>query len=120
MIRYFLVIFCVIAAGCGGDSVPTGVMKPDKMRTVLWDVLRADEIAVRKRVDSANTTADNYIGAYRQVLTNNKVSKEDFKKSLQYYQTHPADLKPILDSLQKMVDKISGKDSTKKPAPRAY
>ena len=119
MIRYFLVIFCMIAAGCGGDSLPAGVMKPDKMRTVLWDVLRADEVAIRKPVDSVNTIADNYIGAYRQVFASHKISKEDFKKSLQYYQMHPADLRPILDSLQRMTDRIVVKDSTAKPVPRA-
>jgi len=98
---------CLLLISCSGSKVPKDVLPPQKMQAVLWDAMLADEMAdyyVRK--DSLNALS-KHAELYQQVFTIHKISKDDFKKSLRFYESHPDLLKPIFDSLQKKSEKIT-------------
>ena len=97
----FIILSFVIIA-CSEGKVPKNVLSQQKMEAVLWDVLLADQTAeyyIQK--DSSINALEKHAGLYQQLFQIHKISKEDFKRSLQFYEGHPQLLKPVLDSLQK-------------------
>lgn len=107
MIRLISVLFLLVLAGCK-PSLPKDVLPPEKMQTVFWDLTRADEYCNYKvTFDSSWASAEKHEELYQQVFAIHKVSKEQFKKSLRYYQSNPRYLKIVLDSLQNAGDKQS-------------
>src|SRR6476661_9322105 len=110
-IFFLLVSFFVIA--CSQREIPKDVLSQKKMQAVLWDVLLADEAAeFYIQQDSAINALEKHADLYQQVFQIHKISKEDFKRSLQFYESHPNLLKPVFDSLQKKSEKIT---STERP-----
>lgn len=100
VVVFILLLFVVTA--CSQGKVPKGVLSPPEMEAVLWDVLLADQTAefyVQK--DSAVSALQRHTDLYQQLFRIHKISKEDFQKSLRFYESHPQLLKPVLDSLQK-------------------
>ncbi|MGN6399712.1 MAG: DUF4296 domain-containing protein [Flavisolibacter sp.] len=104
----FCLLACLLLISCSGSKVPKDVLPPQKMQAVLWDAMLADEMAdyyVRK--DSSLNTLSKHVELYQQIFFIHKISKDDFKKSLHYYEAHPDLLRPIFDSLQKKSEKIT-------------
>jgi len=103
----FLLVCCFVIA-CSGNEVPKNVLPPQKMQAVLWDAMLADEAAdyyIQK--DSSLNTLAQHAMRYQQVFQIHKISKEAFKKSLQFYESRPDLLKPIFDSLQRKSDSLT-------------
>jgi hypothetical protein len=109
-----ILIFTVCFFSCT-SSVPKDVLPPKKMQTVLWDVMQADEMAEYYSVkDSTFHGLAKHADYYQKVFSIHKVSKEDFTRSLRYYENHPAALKTILDSLQKFGERLQKRDTLNK------
>jgi ribosomal protein L16 Arg81 hydroxylase len=92
----------LILAGCKrNDGVPGDILPRDRMEKVLWDMIQADEYS--NQYLSKDSTRINVkketIKLYGQVLQINKVSKEDFKNSFQYYLRRPDLEKKMFDTL---------------------
>ena len=100
--RIILPFLLLCFFSCSSDTVPRDIMAPKKMEAVLWDVIMADEMAdyyVQK--DSTLKSLDKHVDLYQKLFSIHKISKEQFRHSLQYYEKSPDLLKPIFDSLQK-------------------
>ena len=99
--RYCLLLSLVILISCGNDSVPKDVLSQEKMEAVLWDVMRADEMVNQHAItDSTFKNVSKNAELYQQIFQLHNISKAAFQKSLQYYQEHPAQLQPVIDSLK--------------------
>ena len=103
MNRSLILLFLALCfSSCSSDTVPDNVLAPKKMESVLWDVIMADEVAdyyVQK--DSSLKTLDKHVDLYQKLFSIHKISKQQFRNSLHYYEKRPDLLKPIFDSLQK-------------------
>lgn len=109
-----ILVFLVLVFSCK-SSVPKDVFAPKKMQAVLWDVMQADEMAeYYSAKDSTYRNLSKHSEYYRQVFAIHKISKEDFSRSLSYYEEHPSRLKPILDSLKTFSERLQTADSLKK------
>jgi hypothetical protein len=87
---------------CSQTEVPKDVLSQKEMEAVLWDVLLADQTAeFYIQGDSSINALEKHTDLYQQVFQIHKISKEDFKESLRFYESHPKLLKPVFDSLQK-------------------
>lgn len=100
--RLLILSFTYFIVGCKNKEViPENVLPPQKMQTVLWDMMRADQflsdyvlnkdISLKKEIES--------IKLYQQIFTINHVTKEKFQTSFAFYQSHPSFLKIIMDSI---------------------
>jgi hypothetical protein len=93
----------ILAASSCSDknSVPAGVLPHEKMEAVMWDVIQSEQYsAAYLAKDSAhiNLKLEN-LRLYDEVFRLHQVSREEFRKSYQYYMGR-ADLAQILfDSL---------------------
>ena len=100
MMRVGLIFFTLILFYSCKDSVPSGIIKQDKMQQVLWDVLRADALSqeiVKK--DSTKSAAVESAILTKKVFLIHHVSEEEFKKSYSYYISHPNLMKTMMDSV---------------------
>ncbi|MBO9681901.1 MAG: DUF4296 domain-containing protein, partial [Flavisolibacter sp.] len=95
-----ILFFAVFIFSCK-SSVPGDILPPKKMQAVLWDVMQADAMAENYAAsDSAFRGLSKHVDYYQKVFAIHKISKDEFTKSLVYYENHPSRLKPILDSMQ--------------------
>jgi len=121
-----LAIMLLAGAGCADkQSVPSGILPLNKMQSVMWDMVQADQyaaIAVAKdsvakgsyAKDSASkgfTSKDSAahiapvnvkaetLKLYEAVFRLHDVSREEFSKSYQYYLAHPELNQMLFDSL---------------------
>ena len=109
-----ILIFVVFIFSCN-SSVPKDILPPKKIQAVLWDVMQADEMAeYYSASDSGFKRLSKHVDYYQKIFAIHKINKEDFTRSLSYYENHPARLKPILDSLQSFGHRLERADSLKK------
>lgn len=98
-IVFLLLVF--LWAGCSqADVIPGDIIPKNKMETILWQLMQTDEFVNYTVVRDTTLSLDKQrIKLYNQVLMLNKVSREEFKKSYQFYMAHPAISKVMFDSL---------------------
>jgi len=93
--------FVIILASCGSkNDIPKGVLKPEKMQLVLFDMIRADNFVfdyVTK--DSSKKTEIELEKLQQKVFVIYKISRADYYKSYEFYKAHPNIMEPMLDSL---------------------
>lgn len=100
--RLLIIGILFFIAGCKSKSgVPSGVLAPEKMQVILWDMMRADQFLadyVLNKDTSLNKTTES-LKYYQQIFAIHKISKEQFQHSFSFYKTHPILLKTIMDSI---------------------
>jgi hypothetical protein len=97
-----LVVFTILffLSSCNNNDVPKGILKPKKMQVVLWDVMRADAFTKNYIAkDSSKNLEEENAKLQQKIFTLNKISKEEFYKSYDYYKVHTDLLKNLLDSM---------------------
>lgn len=102
-IIYLLSLLLIIFTSCNQDSkIPKEIIDRQRMQELMWDMLRADVFLIdyAGKGDTAFNRSKESIAFYQKVLTLHSISKEEFKKSLDWYQQHPKEMKVILDTLQ--------------------
>ena len=106
------------------NAVPKNVLSINKMQSVLWDVLKADEMASYYiQRDSSINNLSKHVELYQQIFQIHHITKQDFKKSIEFYESRPDLLKFVFDSLQKktVIPVVkSAVDSLKKIAPPVF
>lgn len=94
-------VVLVVSSCSDKNSVPAGVLPHEKMEAVMWDVIQSEQYsAAYLAKDSAhiNLKLEN-LRLYDEVFRLHQVSREEFRKSYQYYMGR-ADLAQLLfDSL---------------------
>lgn len=97
----FLVLGLIFFISCGNnEEMPAGILKPDKMQAVLWDVIQAEaftEQFIKK--DSSKDAVKENLKMQQEIFAVHHITKELFYKSYDYYKTNGTELKKILDSI---------------------
>ncbi len=95
---FFLTVYILVA--CSSSSVPKGIIPPDQMQQMVFDLIKADEFINNFAVkDSTVNIKIRRISLYEQVFSIHHTSKDDFYKSYRYYQQYPDKNKTLFDSL---------------------
>lgn len=108
MSRLFLFLFSIgLLAACDNDDKPKDLIPETKMERVVWDMVQADEFIqnyVLKDSSKVNVNAERY-KLYEKVLSVHNITKDQFKKSYDYYASHPSETKVLFDSLSARANK---------------
>lgn len=97
---FFVLLMLSVVIGCGKNARDEVLPQP-KMEKVVWDVVQADEFIqafVLKDSNKVDVSAERN-KLYEQVFKLNKTSREQFRKSYQYYLSHPEKNRLLFDSL---------------------
>ena len=97
-----LLLAVVLFASCENkNKIPDGILKPDKMQAVLWDVIRADAFSTEfLKNDSKKDPTEENLKLQQQIFAIHKTTKVDFYRSYDYYKSDNTQLfKKMLDSM---------------------
>ncbi len=98
--RNALLIAILIAFASCGRQVPEEYIQPEKMKRVLWDITRADELAsMTANADSTKTIKQLTTEYYSQIFTIHNITREQFYKSYSFYLENPYLHKDLIDSV---------------------
>ncbi len=100
---YYLFFFWLIIASCKSNKTNSGIIPMLKMEMILTDLMKADQFISDFRVphDTAMDRDTESIKMYQKIFALHDINKEQFEKSLVYYQSRPDLLKIIMDSISK-------------------
>ncbi|HET7115441.1 MAG TPA: DUF4296 domain-containing protein [Hanamia sp.] len=94
-------IFSILFFSCyNGDKVPSKIIKPKDMGSIMWDVMRAQSLA--SEIALKDSTVDVAIKTKllsQKVFEIHKTDSAQFNKSYNWYIKHPDILKRIFDSI---------------------
>jgi uncharacterized protein DUF4296 len=92
----------ILLVGCAGkDKIPSGVLPKEKMEKILWDMMEADQyvsIYLAKDSNRINEKMET-LKLYQTIFEMNKVSRDEFRESYQFYQGRPDLSRSLFDSL---------------------
>jgi hypothetical protein len=98
---------CFFYSCSGKKDVPSNVLSTGSMQEVLWDLLRAQELAQHQSVeDTTIRLFQMHTDLYDKVFSIHGTTKKEFSHSLNYYQGRPDLLKPIFDTLNNRSEKL--------------
>jgi hypothetical protein len=101
MRRVIILMTVLIFVSCNKKNhIPSSVIKPAQMQNILWDMIRADILAqeiIKK--DSSQNLKSASLAIAEKVFAIHKTDQAKFKKSIDFYEKHPALLKAIFDSI---------------------
>jgi Domain of unknown function (DUF4296) len=76
------------------------IIPPQQMKLIMWDMVTADEwLKIAAKSDSNIVATKQNTSLYNKVFILHKTTKETFYNSYKFYQTHPNEMKLLLDSL---------------------
>lgn len=103
------VVLCLCLWFCActdRNAVPSGIIRPDSMQVILKDVITADHFAseyvlkdsLRKDSVRRNVKLEAR-QLYETVFALHKITRDEFRKSMDFYYSRPDMLKNMFDSL---------------------
>ena len=101
--RSFLIVtvFLLLQSCANNEKVPDGILPRQKMREVMWDMIRASEF-LQNYVFAKDSTIDKVAESQKwndKIYQIHKTDKATFEKSFAYYKAHPLLMKDMLDTL---------------------
>ncbi|HET9825960.1 MAG TPA: DUF4296 domain-containing protein [Chitinophagaceae bacterium] len=95
-----IVLAMIVTFSCSEKKNRSDVLPEKKMREVMWDMIRADQyVSDFVLRDSTKKKKEESVNLYEQIFNLHKITREQFKKSLEYYSSRPDLFRPIVDSL---------------------
>lgn len=96
-----VILIVVILVACNSKRAPKGILEPEPMQAVLWDMFMAGEF-LQGYVLLQDTGIHKLVKSdqvYNKVLALHKIDRETFDKSMNWYRQHPQMMKEVLDSI---------------------
>lgn len=97
----FFVFVLLLLTSCGNNNEkPPGILKPEKMQLVLWDIIKAEAYTAEMiKTDSAKKAPEENLKLQQQVFSIHKITRNEFYNSYDYYKNNSAVFKVMLDSM---------------------
>ncbi len=114
----YLYIFAILATlvSCGNSD---SVLPKEKMEKVMWDVAQSSELLngyVYYKYPEQNRAALNNV-MLDKVFKIHHITREQFNKTLDYYEKRPDELKVVIDTIVSRQKRASGKDTSSSSTP---
>jgi hypothetical protein len=104
--RYFLIAsFCLLSLGCArNDTKEKAPISSDVMEQILFDLQVADVYSTMVQPDSLPPVnvknKDSLAQYYSDILAHYKLTEEELRAAMRWYEEHPAELEAIFGRLQ--------------------
>lgn len=101
MIRRSVITCLFIGLMFSCSNGRSGLLPPDTMKVVMWDMLKIDELYTHMVVkDSSQLRRKTNIRLYEEVFRLHNITREQFQKTYHYYESHPTEFKVLIDSVE--------------------
>jgi hypothetical protein len=102
-----LVLIGLFSCGDKEAQLPENILSQNKMQQVIWDMTRSDELVnYQASMDTSINRKEKSVALYEQVFRIHKISEQDFRQSLAWYQKNPSQLKVVLDSVRNRSERL--------------
>ena len=111
------IILIILTIGCIQDKkIPKDILSQNEMRKIMWDLMRADAYVSNfiMKDSTKNQKAESAI-LYEKIFDIHSTTRENFKKSLAFYESRPDLFKAISDSLRTDERQAQQYQNEKKP-----
>lgn len=99
----YIIISIVLLSSCTQENKKDTEIPLDKMKVVIWQLMKADEYFTRKSfADSTWKNTRRNVQFYQQVFDLNKVDRVQFYKQINYLESHPVEFKVLMDSVSEL------------------
>lgn len=106
MRNVLVVLYVGILMSCAGEKIPKQIIPIPNMSMIMWDLMKMDEYYIRLTAkDSLNKLTKENIRLYEQVFKTYGISRKKFYDSYAYYESHPAQYKILVDSVESISTK---------------
>jgi hypothetical protein len=97
---FFLMLGLLLFSCSGRNKVPPGIIKQNEMQSVLWDVIRAQELSeeIARKDSSVKEVAETQM-LTKKVFEIHKITPGAYDSSYAWYTGHPEIMRIILDSM---------------------
>ena len=114
-----IAVLSFIMFSCNNSNyVPKDIIQPGKMQNIFWDMIRGNILAQEMlKKDSSQTIKSESFAITEKIFAIHNTDRATFKKSLAFYEKHPALIKTIFDSLNAIQTRKSTLESEKKLKP---
>jgi len=104
MRHYYLIYLLSFFFVCCKHNSPNKQQIPfEKMKVVVWQLMKADELYTRKSVtDSTWRVSKKNVEFYLQIFQLNKVDRVQFYQQLDALAAQPNDFKILMDSVEQL------------------
>lgn len=100
MRNVLFVLYVSLLIACAGEKIPKQIVPIPEMSIIMWDLMKMDEYYIRLTAkDSLNKLTKENIRLYEQVFKTYNINRKIFYDSYAYYESHPAQYKVLVDSL---------------------
>ena len=101
--RYLLTLMILIClAACKDpDARPAGVLPQDKMKLVMYDMMRTGEFLsgyVLYKDETVDKTGES-MKWYNKVWQMHNITEDQFRQSYKWYREHPSQMEQVMDSV---------------------
>jgi hypothetical protein len=103
---FVLMMTACVACSSGDKKIPKDVLPVDKMKVIIWDLTQAGSYAViLEEKDTSRHLNTMYMA---EVLKMHHITKKDFFKSFNFYQSDPSLNKILFDSVSAYAQRQRG------------
>ncbi|HEY5370945.1 MAG TPA: DUF4296 domain-containing protein [Hanamia sp.] len=96
----YCIIFMIFSSCYSKDNIPSDIIKPEEMKSIMWDVMRSQTLATQMSLkDSTINVAIQTKELTKKTFEIHKIDSAQFSKSYNWYVRHPLRFKVIFDSL---------------------
>ncbi len=94
------IMVCILFSCSDKNKTPSGIISPKEMSRIMWDVIRAQSLAIEvARKDSSANVESQTKTLTQKVFEIHHISSSSFDKSYDWYSSHPDILRLLFDSL---------------------
>src|SRR5688572_27577980 len=85
------IIFCTKRT-----NIPSGIIKPQEMQNIFWDMIRGDILAqeIIKNDSTKNLKTESF-AITEKIFSIHKIGRAKFEESIAFYEKHPGLVKMI-------------------------
>ncbi|MGI8952181.1 MAG: DUF4296 domain-containing protein [Chitinophagaceae bacterium] len=107
-----------MSACSSSNKIPDNILPPDKMKFIVWDMMKAGELAAH---DTLKNKTINYktisLNFYQQIFSIYHIDRNSFYESYDYYLRHPDMNNILMDSVSALASREKSKLYMHKFAP---
>jgi len=99
--RYACLLLCFFALACRQeDAIPSSVIPPEEMEKILFEANMAEEFVNNYVMRDRSKNKETEIRReYEKIFFMHGITEQQFKKSYDFYRSHPDIYKTLMDSL---------------------